>query len=147
MPFSDYAQKLSNLAKTVYQWLSYLADLDPKRRERVARYAEQIANTLGRARKTLTRLKAAPKDRTARTKAIRELSRINGYVETIVIVLKQQLDGRKLAGVKRRLEKIGTYRLKPGRPDLDQNIRMDRLADAEGYFRALADGLRAKSLK
>ena len=56
--------------------------------------------------------------------------------------LEHHLDGRKLAGVKRRLEL-----LRPG--ELHRNvvaghkpIHLDRLASAEGYFRALADGLR-----
>jgi hypothetical protein len=71
---------------------------------------------------------------------VRELGRITGYLETLVGVLQHHLDGRKLAGVKRRLEQLG-----PGRGGLRaaHGLRIDRLLAAEGYFRALADSLRA----
>jgi hypothetical protein len=58
-----------------------------------------------------------------------------------VDALDRHLDGRKLAGVKRRLEQLGPGELHKcvlsGRKPTD----IDRLASAEGYFRALADGL------
>ncbi len=142
MPFTDDIKKILSLAKTIYQWLGFLTDLDPTRRERVAKYADSIADTLNRAAKALILLEAAPHSKASRNKAMRELSRINGYVETLVEVLKHQLDGRKLAGVKRRLERIGTQILPPSHPDPVRKIRLDRLAEAEGYFRALADALR-----
>jgi hypothetical protein len=52
------------------------------------------------------------------------------------------VDGRKLAGVKRRLEQLGSRE-----PPLSAAAgacarRIERLVEAEGYFRALADGLR-----
>jgi hypothetical protein len=116
--------------------------LDDVRRSRVAAYAEKIAATLERAGQALRLLETAPHDRGARERAVRELGRISGYIETMVGVLEHHLDGRKLAGVKRRLEM-----LRPG--ELTRNvvagrkpIHIDRLASAEGYFRALADGLR-----
>ena len=52
------------------------------------------------------------------------------------------LDGRKLAGVKRRLELLTEkepMRAAVRRADAQ---RVERLLEAEGYFRALADGLR-----
>jgi hypothetical protein len=82
-----------------------------------------------------------PHDTRAREQAIRELGRIAGYIETMVDALDRHLDGRKLAGVKRRLEQLGPDELHKcvlsGRKPTD----IDRLASAEGYFRALADGL------
>ena len=52
-----------------------------------------------------------------------------------------RLDGRKLAGVKRRLDQLASRE-----PLLSAAgayaRRIERLVEAEGYFRALADGLR-----
>ena len=143
MRFADYTKRILGLAKTVYLWLGVLTALDPARRERIAKYADTIARTLARATKALTRLQNAPADRKVRSKAIRELAQINGYIETIVEVLEHQLDGRKLAGVKRRLEQIGISGHHRAGTVLEVNTSLDRLAAAEGYFRALADGLRA----
>lgn len=64
-------------------------------------------------------------------------------MEDIVAALEHDLDGRKLAGVKRRLERLA------GKEPLLADVRsadahrIERLLEAEGYFRALADGLRA----
>lgn len=142
MPIAEYARCLLAIAETVHCWLSSLRVLDEVRRTRVAAYAEKIAATLERAGMALRQLETTPHDRSARERAVRELGRISGYVETMVEVLEHHLDGRKLAGVKRRLEM-----LRPG--ELTRNvvagrkpIHIDRLASAEGYFRALADGLR-----
>lgn len=142
LPIAEYARCLLAIAETVHCWLTALRALDDVRRARVAAYAEKIAATLERAAVALKQLEAGPHDRCARERAVRELGRISGYVETIVEVLEHHLDGRKLAGVKRRLEM-----LRPG--ELTRNvvagrkpIHLDRLASAEGYFRALADGLR-----
>lgn len=142
MPIAEYARSLLAIAQTVHCWLSSLALLDDARRARVAAYAGKIAGTLERAGAALRQLEGAPRDRMARERAVRELGRISGYVETMVDALEHHLDGRKLAGVKRRLEL-----LRPG--ELTKNvvagrkpIHIDRLASAEGYFRALADGLR-----
>ena len=74
--------------------------------------------------------------------AIRELGRISGYIETLVGVLDHHLDGRKLAGVKRRLEQLRPGELRQCVVSGRKPIHIDRLASAEGYFRALADGLR-----
>lgn len=142
MPLGDYARRLLSLAQTVHCWLASLSALDAARRARLANYAERIAATLERARLALGCLEQAPRDRFARQRAMRELGRISGYIETMVDALEQHLDGRKLAGVKRRLEVLRpgelTRTVVAGRTPTD----IDRLASAEGYFRALADGLR-----
>ena len=147
MPFSIYTVKLLSLAQTVHRWLNILCGLDRTNRDRIAGYAEAIAATLSRAAAALSALEVKPDDRTARTQALRELGRITGYVETMVAVLEHHLDGRKLAGVKRRLDQLDIDCLALGLAG-DQllsagGLRPDRLLAAEGYFRALADGLRA----
>lgn len=142
LPIVDYARCLLAIAETVHCWLSAMTGLDEARRRRLASYAEKIATTLEHAGEALRRLEAAPGDRTSRSRAVRELGRISGYIETMVEALEHQLDGRKLAGVKRRLEALRPGELHKtvvaGRKPID----IDRLASAEGYFRALADGLR-----
>ena len=140
---ADYSRKLLGLARAIHQWLGTLTTLDSSRRDRIAKFAEEIAATLQRAADGLTRLEVDPGDKGAHRVLVRELGRIGGYVETIVEVLEHQLDGRKLAGVKRRLEQLAMQdatQISPLPPD---RSRIDRLLAAEGYFRALADGLRA----
>jgi hypothetical protein len=139
---ADYARRLLCLAETVHRWLGALAVLDDRRRLRVAGYAEKIAVTLASAGDALGRLESAPRDRAARRQAIRELGRISGYIETMVGALEHHLDGRKLAGVKRRLEQLRPAELHKCVVSGRKPMRIDRLASAEGYFRALADGLR-----
>ena len=151
MPFSIYTVKLLGLAQTLHRWLGVLCGLDRLNRERIAGYAEAIAATLARAAGALNRLDCASAGAQAhadaRIEAQRELGRITGYVETIVAVLEQHLDGRKLAGVKRRLDQLDVERFVLGvtgdHPLPSGSLRADRLLAAEGYFRALADGLRA----
>jgi len=95
---------------------------------------------LARAADAAVKLKSMPADEIARRQAVREFGRIAGYVENIVEALEHHLDGRKLAGVKRRLEQLSG-----GVPLEDASLpfeRVDRIVAAEGYFRALADGLR-----
>ena len=140
---ADTSRNILGLARAIYLWLGTLATLDSSRRDRIAKFADAIAATLQRAADSLARLEADPGDKAAHRGLVRELGRISGYVETIVEVLEHHLDGRKLAGVKRRLEQLamheatGVGRMPPDR------ARADRLLAAEGYFRALADGLRA----
>lgn len=55
--------------------------------------------------------KAARTTAPALLSATRELGRISGYVETIMAALEDQLDGRKQAGVKRRLEHLKPFDL------------------------------------
>jgi len=138
---ADYAQRLLCLAETVHRWLGALTMLDDRRRLRVAKYAEKIAATLARAGDALNRLQSAPRDRKARAEAIRELGRISGYIETMVGALEHHLDGRKLAGVKRRLEQLRPSELHKCVVSGRKPRHIDRLASAEGYFRALADAL------
>lgn len=142
MRIADYTARLLALSETLHRWLGALAGLDAQRREKIAGYADEIAATLARASDALQRLETRPDDTLARRGAIREFGRIAGYVENLVSALEHHLDGRKLAGVKRRLELLAN-----GAP-LDhidaptEHVRIDRLLAAEGYFRALADGLR-----
>jgi len=139
---ADYAQRLLGLAETVHRWLGALALLDDARRRRIANYAQKIAETLARAADALHRLQRAPRDAAARRQAIRELGRIVGYIETMVGALDRHLDGRKLAGVKRRLEQLRPGELHKCVVSGRRPMHIERLASAEGYFRALADGLR-----
>lgn len=142
MRLSEYAERLLSLAETVHRWLGILGDLDRGRRERVAKYATSIAETLGRAAEALARLEAEPASKAAKTQAIRELGRLSGYFETIVGALEHHLDGRKLAGVKRRLEQLNAHELEAVVVARTSPVKIERLVSAEGYFRALADGLR-----
>ena len=71
------------------------------------------------------------------------MGRIAGYVETIVATLEDHLDGRKRAGVKRRLEHLKPFDLEAAIREFGAFRHARRLASAEGYFRALADTLRA----
>src|SRR5690606_1342073 len=109
---------------------------------KVVRYAEAIADTLGRASRFAVRLAEEPDHKAAERGLVRELGRIAGYLETLVGVLKHHLDGRKLAGVKRRLEQLGSRRAGRTPGGAAARVRIDRLLAAEGYFRALADSLR-----
>lgn len=146
MPISAFALKVLALSETIYRWLAMLSGLDRANRERVADYADQIAATLARAEAALARISAHPTERAARADARRELGRISGYVEDMVGVLDDHLDGRKLAGVKRRLEALdarGIARAVAGEAaGFRSGAECARLNAAEGYFRALADGLR-----
>ena len=92
---------------------------------------------------TLAALEIAPDDRSALLAATRELGRISGYVETIMSALHHHLDGRKRAGVKRRLEHLEPFELEAAIADTGAFRQARRLTAAEGYFRALADALRA----
>jgi len=157
MPITQFAVKLLALAETLHRWLAVLSGLDRANRDRLADYADQIAATLARAAAASARLEAAPTDPQARADAVRELGRVAGYVETMVDVLRPHLDGRKIAGLKRRLLTLGARRvvvdLASGRADTrsadtgrsgdSPSRRTSRLRSAEGYFRAFADGLRA----
>ncbi len=143
MRLVDYLVKLLGLSEAIHRWQEALAKLDKARRADVARYADRIADTLGRAATAFAALERNPGALPPARAAVRELGRIAGYVEGIVAVLEHDLDGRKLAGVKRRLERLA------GREPLLADVRgadiqrVERLLEAEGYFRALADGLRA----
>lgn len=143
MRLADYARRLSELAETVNRWLAEAAKLDGLRRDKIALYAEEVAATLARATVNLAILEIHPDDRQALLSATRELGRIAGYVETIMVTLEHHLDGRKRAGVKRRLEHLQPFDLEAAIREFGAFRHARRLASAEGYFRALADTLRA----
>jgi hypothetical protein len=143
MRLFDYTLRLLGLSAAIHRWRDALKQVAAERREKVASYADNIAATLGRAAGAFAALERRPGDLRAARAAVRELGRIAGYVENIVAALEDHLDGRKLAGVKRRLEQLAgeepirlAVRAASGR-------QVERLLEAEGYFRALADGLRA----
>ncbi len=142
MPIADYSARILALSQTLHRWLGTLSGLDSARRDKLAGYADAVAATLARAADALIKLEAAPNDATARRAAVREFGRIGGYVENMVEALQHHLDGRKLAGVKRRLDMLSAG-VPPDRLTLpSERFRIDKLLAAEGYFRALADGLR-----
>ena len=143
MPLADYARRLLHLAETIYQWLGAFAGLERDARDKVALYAEEIAASLARAALALTRLEGNPTDRPSILAAVRELGRISGYLETIVGALEHHLDGRKLVGVKRRLETLKPFDLEAVLVEHGAFAHAARLTSAEGFFRALADALRA----
>ncbi len=142
MPLADFAKRLLSLSQTIYQWLGQLAGLNGQQREKVALYSEEIAATLARASLALSELDAQPSDKQRVLATVRELGRISGYVETIVGTLEHHLDGRKLAGVKRRLESLEPFELEALLATSKPFAQAARLASAEGFFRALADALR-----
>lgn len=143
MPLAEYANQLLAIAQTVYRWSGQIAMLDRSRREKVALYAEEIAATLARAAQAFLALEAQPNDKKQILSASRELGRVNGYLETIVGALSHHLDGRKLGGVKRRLEHLHPFDPEAMIAERGAFANASRLTSAEGFFRALADALRA----
>jgi hypothetical protein len=142
MSLLTYAAKLVDLSQVLHRWRGLIGELDAGRRDKVARYAEEIADTLARAAAALARLEKDPASARAARDAIRELGRIGGYVEDIVRTLEDHLDGRKLSGVKRRLDQLASKEPLLSAAAGAYARRIERLIEAEGYFRALADGLR-----
>ena len=143
MGLFDYTLKLLGLSETIHTWYDQLQDLDQKKRERLAAYCEKIADTLDRTASVFSLLAKKPDNQNNRKKALREFGRIAGYVEDITITLKDHLDGRKLAGVKRRLEQLVEETRMLDALDNVDDARINRLYEAEGYFRSLADHLRS----
>ncbi len=142
MGILDYTIRILGLSETILKWQKSLAKLEGSRREKVAQYAEQVAATLGRAAGAFTSLEKEAGNVRAAREAVRELGRIAGYVEDIVQALEDHLDGRKLAGVKRRLEVLSEKEPMREAARKADAQRIERLLEAEGYFRSLADGLR-----
>ncbi len=140
--FVDYTLKLLRLSQVMRTWHDLLAALDGRQRERIARFAEQIAGTLGRAAEAFERIERDPAERPAKRVAVRELGRLSGYVENIVTALEGRVDGRRLRGIRRRLEGLAEEGLISGTVQRADAARIDRLLASEGYFRALADSLR-----
>ena len=143
MTIHDFLLRLLGITRTIQTWHGALLALDAARRDKLAQYADEIAATFARAATAFAALDRLPTDKSARRDAMRELGRISGYLDDVLCVLEQAFDGRKLAGLKRRLGRLarpppaGLSALAASGP------RLDTLLDAEGYFRALADGLRA----
>ena len=143
MRIVDLTLKVLGISEAMRRWQIVVADVDDRRREKIARYAEEIAGTLARAAEAFERLGKDPADKAASRVAIRELGRLSGYIETIVATLANRVDGRRIAGVKRRLEGLAEAGHITATVRGADAARIDRLAAAEGYFRALADSLRA----
>lgn len=143
MPFSDFARHLIELSRVVLSWVVESRTIDSSRREKVVLYAEEIAHTLARAAAALVRLEADPADHEALLAATRELGRVSGYVETIVMTLETHLDARRRAGLKRRLETLEPFEPEAALAEFGAARQARRLTAAEGFFRALADALRA----
>jgi len=143
MRFVDATLKILGLSDAMWRWQELLGGLESSHRNAVARYAQAIAGSTGRAAKAFERLVDHPVDAGARRNALRELGRLSGYVEDIVATLDGIVDGRRLGGIKRQLEALtadGTFEATVGSAT---GAHIERLVRAEGYFRALADGLRA----
>ena len=142
MQIVDFTLKLLGLSEAIVKWKGSLDELVRADRMRAAGYCEAIADTLARAGEALGRLAEQPADKTARRDLPRELGRMKGYLDDLSELLTDRIDGRKLAGMKRRLSGI----FEDGGPDAGamkaDDKRTARLAEAEGYFRALADGVR-----
>lgn len=136
--------KLLGLTQALQALKASFDSLESAKREKIAAYAEAVAATFARAAAAFAILEKQPDDAPARRDATREIGRIAAYVEDIVETLGAHLDGRRRAGLTRRLADLATSDLAPlASPGRRQKPSIDRLLEAEGYFRALADGLRA----
>ena len=142
MRLFDFTLKLLGITETMRRWQIVIADVDDRRREKIARYADEIAGTLARIAEAFELLDRNCNDKAAARRAVRELGRLGGYIENIVVTLEGRVDGRRLSGVKRRLESLALESHIAATVRLADAARIERLAAAEGYFRALADGLR-----
>ncbi|MFM9941218.1 MAG: hypothetical protein ACKVP7_17180 [Hyphomicrobiaceae bacterium] len=143
MRLVDYTLKLLGITEAMRRLQGVFGEVDEKRRDKIAKFSEEIAGTLARAAEAYERLEKDPADKTAARVAIREFGRLNGYVENILVTLDGRVDGRRLAGIKRRLEGLALEGLMTDSVKRADSARIERLVAAEGYFRALADGLRA----
>lgn len=143
MSFVDYTLKLLGITEAMRRLQGVFGDVDDKRRDKIARFSEEIAGTLARAAEAYEKLEKDPGDKAAERIAIREFGRLGGYVENILVTLDGRVDGRRLAGIKRRLEGLALEGLITESLKRADATRIERLLAAEGYFRALADGLRA----
>lgn len=138
----DITRILLRLTQVLTGWRSAIAAADDRRRERIAGYAGEIAATLARLATAFATLEQQPADETAIRSAVRDLARLKGYVEDIAEALDGRIDGRRIAGMRRRLEPLvaeGHVVASLRRADAR---RIERIAATEGWFRALADGLR-----
>lgn len=140
--FVDFTLKLLGLSQAIGRWRGILMALDGKRREKIAHFASEIADTIQRAADAFDALERTPNDQVAFRIAIRELSRLTGYLDNVVGVLEGHVDGRSIAGARRRLEGLALEGLITDAVRRADARRIERLMQAEGYFRALADALR-----
>lgn len=138
----DVTLKLLGLTDALAKLQSVIAGVGDTRRQRIARYASDIAGTLARAAAACETLERKPRDKVAIRIAVREFGRLRGYVENITDTLDGRIDGRRLAGIKRRLESIASEGLIVESLIHHAPGRIERIAAAEGYFRALADSVR-----
>jgi hypothetical protein len=130
MGLLDYTIRILGLSETILKWQGALTQLSAEQSERVAQYAEQVAATLARAAAAFAALQKDPGNPKAGREGVRELSRIAGYVEGIA--LEDRLDGRKLAGVKRRLELLTEKEPMRTAVRKADAQRVERLLEAEG---------------
>ncbi len=149
MSLSATLLKLLGLTRALRALKASFDSLESANREKIAAYAEAIAATFARAAAAFAILEKMPDHAAARRDATREIGRIAGYVEDIIETLGPQLDGRRRAGLTRRLADFATIDLatiaSQHSPATGRRPKspIDHLLEAEGYFRALADGLRA----
>ena len=137
----DTTVRLLGMSDAIHKWHATLTDLSGRKRGKVAGYATAIADCLARAAQAFQLLELEPDDRRAARDARRELGRITGYVEDMAAVLAGHVDGRKLAGLKRRLDALLDPAAMSETVARADAARIARLTEAEGYFRALADRL------
>ena len=124
--------KLIGLTETLQRWLAALEGLQQAKRLKLAAYAGEIAACLARAADACEQ--GRPAD------LAREVGRLSGYVEDVAEALRGQLDGRKIAGVRRRLDALSACSGAGARLATDDDL-CHRLREAEGYMRAVADRL------
>ena len=147
MSVLEAALKLLGLSEALLKWHGPLKELSAARRDRVATYAGEIAASIGRAAAAAEQLSDASLDRKTRRKlaaeVVREVGRLKGYVEDVADTLKNHLDGRKLAGVKRRLQSLEITPVELEKDAAETRALVDRFVEAEGYMRALIDRLKS----
>jgi hypothetical protein len=76
MRVPDYSKRILALAEVLHRWIGQLMKLDGIRREKFARYAEEIAATLARAAEAHHLLEAEPVNGPAQRALVRDL---DGY--------------------------------------------------------------------
>lgn len=147
MSVLEAALKLLGLSEALLKWHGPLRELSTARRERVATYAGEIAASIARAASAAEQLGDASLDKKSRRKLaaeiVREVGRLKGYVEDVADTLKNHLDGRKLSGVKRRLQSLEIAPADLEKDGGETRALVDRFIEAEGYMRALIDRLKS----
>lgn len=143
MGLIDYTVKLLGLSEVIHKWRDAMRRMDADDREKIAVYCETIAENVAQAARSFEVLRKDETDKAARREAVLAFGRMAGHVEDIATALADHLDGRKIAGVKRRLDiLLDQHRMDDAIARADSG-RIARLHEAEGYFRSVADRLRA----